>query len=96
MSISKKEAYQKKMDAELELAQAKLAEFKAQARLAMADVRIKYSKQVEHLEQGLGATKLKLKELGEASEDTWEKLKGGVESAWSSLSTSVRDTAAKF
>jgi hypothetical protein len=94
--MSTKEAYKQKIEAELELAQAKLAEFKAQAKSSAADARIKNAKQVDELEQKIIATKGKLKELGEASDDSWEQLKAGVESAWGSLSTAIRNAAAKF
>jgi gas vesicle protein len=94
--MSTKEAYKQKIEAELELAQAKLAEFKAQAKVSTADARIKSAKQVDELEQMIGATKAKLKELGEASEDAWEQLKDGVESAWGALSAAIRNAAAKF
>jgi hypothetical protein len=94
--MSTKEAYKQKIEAELELAQAKLAEFKAQAKSSAADTRIKYSKQVDELEQKVDATKVKLKELGEASDDAWEQLKVGVEAAWGALSVAIRNAAAKF
>ncbi len=94
--MSTKEAYKQKIEAELELAQAKLAEFKAQAKSSAADARIKHAKQVEELEQKVDATKAKLKELGEASDDAWEQLKVGVESAWGALSAAIRNAAAKF
>jgi hypothetical protein len=54
------------------------------------------SKQVDELEQKVDATKAKLKEMGEASDDAWEQLKVGVESAWSALSIAIRNAAAKF
>jgi hypothetical protein len=94
--LSTKEAYKQKIEAELELAQAKLAEFKAQAKSSAADTRIKYAKQVDELEQKVVATRAKLKELGEASDDAWEQLKVGVESAWGALSVAIRNAAAKF
>ena len=94
--MSTKEAYKQKIEAELELAQAKLDEFKAQAKISTADARIKYAKLVDEIEQRVGATKAKLKELGEASEEAWEQLKDGVESAWGALSVAIRNAAAKF
>jgi hypothetical protein len=94
--MSTKEAYKQKIEAELELAQAKLAEFKAQAKISTADAHIKHAKQVEEVEQRVGATKAKLKELGDASEEAWEQLKDGVESAWGALSIAIRNAAAKF
>jgi len=94
--MSTKEAYKQKIEAELELAQAKLDQFKAQTKISTADARIKYAKHVEEIEQRVSATKAKLKELGEASEEAWEQLKGGVESAWGALSAAIRNAAAKF
>lgn len=91
-----KEAYKQKMEAEVELAQAKVAELKAQAKSSAADASIKYATQIEELEHGVDATKVKLKELGDAGDDNWERFKDGVEGAWGKLSTAVRDTAAKF
>lgn len=94
--MTTKEVYKQKVEAELELAQAKLAELKARAKNAAADTRIAYGEQVDELEKKFDATKLKLKELGEASDGAWEHLKGGVESAWHILSTAVHDAVAKF
>ena len=64
--MSTKEAYKQKIEAELELVQAKLAEFKAQAKISTADARIRHAKQLKDIEQKVGATKAKLKELGAA------------------------------
>ena len=94
--MSTKDAYKQKIEAEVELAMAKLAEFKAKAKISSADARIKYARQISKIEQAVDATKAKLQELGEAGEGAWEKLKEGVESAWSSASTAVKDAAAKF
>ena len=94
--MSTKEAYKQKIEAELELAQAKLTEIKAQAKISTADVRLKHAKQVDEIEQKVSTMKARLKELCESSEEAWEQLKGGVESAWSALSASIRNAAAKF
>jgi hypothetical protein len=94
--MSAKEAYKQKIQAELDLAQAKLAELKARAKTEVADSRVKYARQVEDLEQKLDTAKAKLKELGEAGEDAWERVKDGVENAWGALSAAIRDSVAKF
>lgn len=73
--MSTKDAYKQKIEAEVELAQAKLAELRAEAKSSAADTRIKYEKQIEDLEHKVDTAKAKLKELGEASEDAWEHLK---------------------
>lgn len=94
--MNTKEAYKQKIEAELVLTQAKLAEFQARAKSASADARIDYKKQMHDLEQKFDATRLKLKEFGEASDGAWENLKDGVETAWNALSNSVQHAAAKF
>jgi phosphoenolpyruvate carboxylase len=94
--MSLRDAYKKKAEAELELAQAKLVEFKAKVKSMTADARVKYSSQVEDLEKGVEAAKDKLKELGNAGEEVWEKFKDGVESALRSLSKAINDIANKF
>ena len=88
--MSTKEAYKQKIEAEVELAQAKLAKLKADAKNSAADVRIGYENQIEELEQKIGATKTNLKELSEASEEAWEHMKSGAENAWNALSSAVK------
>lgn len=88
--MSTKEAYKQKIEAEVELAQAKLAKLKAETKNAAADVRIEYENQIKELEQKIGATKTKLQELSEASEEAWENMKSGAENAWNTLSAAVK------
>lgn len=94
--MSTKAAYKQKVEAEVELAQAKLAELRAVAKGCAADTRIKYDQQIEELEQKVDATKSKLNALADAGEDAWEHLKDGVDNAWSSLSSAVKDAATKL
>jgi hypothetical protein len=94
--MSVRDAYKKKAEAEVDLAQAKLAEFKAKVKVSKAETHVTYAEQVDHLEKAVeDATKM-LKELGEAGEDVWEKLKDGVESALRSLSATINDIADKI
>lgn len=94
--MSNKEAYKQKIEAELELAQAKVAEFKARTKSLTADARIRHAGQVDDLEQKVDTTKAKLKELGEASEANWEQLKDGVEHIWGTLQSTLHDTVSKL
>ncbi len=94
--MSSKEAYKQKIEAELELAQAKLAEFKARAKSLTADARIRHAGRVDDLEQKVDTTKAKLKELGEASDADWEQLKDGVEDIWGTLQSALHDTVSNF
>ena len=94
--MSTKDAYKQKIEAELELAQAQLAVFKARGNNLTADARLRHARQVDELKQKADATKEKLKELGEASEATWEQLKDGVEHMWGTLQSALKDTVTKF
>jgi len=94
--MNTKDAYKQKAEAELEIAHARLAEFKAKAKNYTADTRIKYAKHLDELENGVDTAKARLKELGEAGEDGWEKLKDGVENAMNGLRKAVHDVAEKF
>ena len=94
--MSLRDAYKMKAEAEVDLAQARLAEFKAKAKGCKADAHLTYAEQVDHLEKAVDETKKKLKELGEAGEEVWENLKDGVESALRSLSATIKDIADKM
>ncbi len=94
--MSTKEAYNQKIEAEVELAQAKLAELRAKVKSSAADTRIKYNEHIGKLEQKVDAAKAMLKEVSEASEDKREYLKDGAENAWDKLSSAVRETAIKL
>jgi len=94
--MTKREAYKQKIEAELEVVQAKLAKYKAEAKSSAADVRIEYTKHVDELEKMADTINTKLDEIAIAGEDTWESLKEGLESTWNKLTTAVHETAAKF
>ena|SRR5665647_1940032 len=94
--MSTKDAYRQKIESELELVEARFAEFKARGKGLTADARIKHAKLVEDLEQKRADTKTKLKELGEAKEDAWEGMKEGVESTWGKLQAALKDTVIMF
>ena len=95
-AMSEKDAYKKKAEAEVDLAQARLAEFKAKVKDCKPDTHVTFAEQVDHLEKAVDDAKKMLKELGEAGEDVWEKFKDGVESALRSLSASIKDIADKI
>ncbi|NTU93341.1 MAG: hypothetical protein HGA56_04930 [Chlorobiaceae bacterium] len=94
--MNMKAAYKQKVEAELEIAHARLDEFKAKAKNFTADTRIKYAKHLDELEGGVDSAKNKLKELGDAGEDGWEKMKDGVESALHGLRKAIHDVTEKF
>lgn len=96
MCMSTKEAYKRKMEAELELAHAKLAQLKARAKISSADAAIKFNKTIDDLEKNVDTTKSRLKELDEAGDVVWEHFKDGADHAWNALKKSVKNATAKF
>ncbi len=96
LPMNLKEAYKKKAEAELELSQARLVELRAKSKNFSAEAHLNYAKSLDDFEHGITTAKGKLKELGEAGEDAWEKLKDGVESALRSSSKTLKEIADKF
>jgi hypothetical protein len=92
-----KELYRQKMQAQLDEWKADNARLKAKASGAKADVQLAMNRQAASIERKLEYAQAKLSELAEASEEVWESVKNGVESAWDSLNfafhaSSSRDT----
>jgi hypothetical protein len=94
--MSLRDAYRQKMEAELEAQRARLEWLKAKARRAVADGKTVAHEELADAERKFQSAKVKLKELGAASEWAWEEMKSGVEKAWSTLSESCRKAAEKF
>jgi predicted kinase len=94
--MSLKNAYREKMEAQLEEQRARLELLKAKAKRAVADGKIMAYEELADAESKFTSAKAKLKELAAASEGAWEEMKGGVETAWHSLSESCKKAAEKF
>lgn len=91
-----KEAYRQKLEAELELIHAKILEFRAMAKVAVADAKIQALNTIETLDKKYEATKARLGDLNQASEDAWDAMKSGVEKAWGDLRTAFGDAKERF
>jgi len=94
--MSRKEAYQKKLQAQLDEWKAEIDKLKAKADKKEADVQIEYYKQIESLRVKQEAARVKLHELERAGENAWEDLKAGIESAWDDLSNAVQSAVSRF
>ncbi len=95
--MSEKDAFLKKINSDLETVQIRFSEFKAQAKRLQIDDEIKqHAKHVADLERKVNATKAKLKELGEADDDTWDLLADGVVNTWTDLQFTLEDTVTAF
>jgi adenylate cyclase class IV len=89
--MTNREAYKQKLEAELEVVEAKLAQMKAAAKSKSADAQIGYNKRIGQLEEKVAAARIRLAEIGDATEETWESMKAGMESAWNSITDSVKE-----
>ena len=94
--MSKKEAYEKKMQSQFDVWSADIDRLKAKADMAEADAQLKYYKQIEVLQEKHKLAKEKLNELKESSDDAWEDLKEGISSAWDSLGSALKSATKRF
>jgi chromosome segregation ATPase len=94
--MSDKQAYEKKLEAQIDEWNADIDKLKAKAKKASADAEANYEKEIDKLESRRDDMNEKLEELKSASEDAWEDVKGGAESAWKSMSDAVSSAASRF
>lgn len=75
------ETYKQEIETELDLAREKLVELKTKIR-GLSDVeRLESIEEVEGLEEMANDMRTKIKELNEVMEDSWEQIKGDIESS---------------
>jgi multidrug resistance efflux pump len=94
--MSNKEAYQKKLQAQLYEWSAEIDKLKAQAYKAGADAQIGYDKQIEELRSMQTSASSQLAELKAASDDSWEDLKAGMDIAWSTIGDALKSVKSRF
>lgn len=94
--MSEKEAYEKKLQAQLDEWGAEIDRLKAKADAAGADAQLEYNKQLDELRSKRAAANEKLAELKATSGDAWEDLKDGITKAWGSLSDAMKSAKDRF
>jgi uncharacterized coiled-coil DUF342 family protein len=94
--MSMKDAYQKKMEAQLKEWSAKIDALKAKADKAGAEQKIKYYEHIESLRTRQRNLREKLDKLRASSGTAWEELRGSVEHAWDELKNAVERVGKKF
>jgi hypothetical protein len=95
-TMSMKDAYQQKIEAQLDEWKAEIDKMKARAKKADADGQVEYYKQIEELRMKQDAARAKLSELKRAGEGAWEDLKSGMELAWDSLGDAMKSARSRF
>lgn len=94
--MSMKEAYEQKLQAQLDEWGAEIDQLKAKADNAKADAQLDYYKQIEELRSMQESTSNKLAELKDAGDDAWQDLKAGIDSARDSLGHALKSAASRF
>ena len=91
-----KEAYEQKLQAQLDQWKADIDKLKAKANEADADAKIEYYNQIDKLQAMQETARNKLTELKESGDDAWDDLKAGIESAWDSLGNALKSAKSRF
>ncbi len=94
--MATKEAYQKKLQAQLDEWDARLDLLSAQAQKVAADARINYEDELVSLRSRRAEAHKALAELGKRGENAWEDMKDGVDKAWDAMSQAMERVAARF
>lgn len=91
-----KDAYAKKVQAQLDEWDADIKKFKAKADGAGANAQLELQKQIESLSRKRNDAKDKFAELKAAGDDAWEDMKDGLESAKDSLGGALEAATSRF
>lgn len=91
-----KDAYKKKLEAQLAEWDAKIKLLAAKTENAAADARIKYARELDELRIKRHKASDKLKELEESSGETWHKVKISADQMWDDLKSSIASAVSKF
>lgn len=94
--MSMKQAYEKKLRAQLNEWSAEIDKLKAKADKAEAEAQVEYYEKIEELRTMQRDVANKLIELEESSDDAWEDIKAGINSAWDSLDGALKSAAQRF
>jgi hypothetical protein len=92
----KRQAYEKKVAAQMAAWNAEIDKLKARARQADAAARIRYHEALESLEKQRSAAQSKLEELRSSGAEAWERVRSGVESAWAEFKDALDKAKEQF
>ncbi|MGA7800407.1 MAG: coiled coil domain-containing protein [Gammaproteobacteria bacterium] len=91
-----KEAYEQKLESQLNEWKAEITKLKAKADRSEADVRLEYQKQIGDLRAKQETAQAKLDELKRAGEGGWKDLKAGTDRAWETLHNAIKSAVSRF
>lgn len=91
-----KQAFEEKLETQLDEWDKKLDSLMKQAKKAKADLRRDIEAQLEALRAKRAAAQDKLQELRQRGDSAWEDLKEGVEKTWDEMRKAIDSIAARF
>ena len=94
--MENKEAFEKRLEAQLDEWDAEVRRLKATAEKAQASARVQYFKNIEELEAMQEKAKKRLEEIQRANETAWQDLRAGAEAAWEDMVTAVKVARSRF
>lgn len=94
--MSLKDAYQQRLEAQMEEQMAKISLLRARAKRMMADGKIMGYEEIADADQKAARLKEQLKQMASASGDALGELKSGIEKALVDLGDSCQKASAKF
>ena len=94
--ITEKQAFQKKLEAQLAEWDAKIEELKEKALKAKDEMRADFERQLEAIASKRATVQAKAHELRLRSEGAWGDLKGGTEKAWDEMRKALDQIVSRF
>ncbi|KIH75577.1 hypothetical protein SAMN05660860_00300 [Geoalkalibacter ferrihydriticus] len=96
MDKEKKEAYRRKIEAQLEEWNAEFDVLKARAKKAGAESQMKFDQQIEELKKRRENVRERLKELQKSSDEAWHKMRDGIDKAVAELKSAWDKAKERF
>lgn len=94
--MNEKQAYEKKIQAQLDEWSVEIDRLKAKAEGLEADAQLEYHKRIDELRAMRETASERLDELRKSGDDSWEDLKGGVDEAWTQLEAAFLKAKSRF
>ena len=94
--MDRKEAYQEKVEAQLEELNARIGLLEAKAAKAKAEAKVQYGEQLEELHRKRQEVEERLEGLQAAGSEAWHEFATGVDEALSALENAVTSAVAQF
>ena len=94
--MEKRDAYQQKLQAQLDEWSADIDKLKAKTNKASAQAQIEHKEQIADLQSKREDAVKKMQQLQQAGEDSWEEMRSGLEAAWNDLAVAVKSARSKF